>query len=102
MLVRGINSAAPCRYRYVDASTNIKQRKRLHQLLNQNNAANIPYDGENREPVKLITEFFNDEAIANVEEGARLIGGADLTQATAETNWKTQPHKWRCAERTAV
>ena len=76
MLVRGINSAASCRYCYVDASMNIKQRKRLLQLLNQNNAANIPYDGENREPVQLITEFFIDEAISNVEEGARLIGGA--------------------------
>ena len=80
-------------YRYVDVSTNIKQRKRLLQLLNQNNAANIPYDGENREPVQLITEFFIDEAISNVEEGARLIGGADPTRATAETNWKTQPHQ---------
>ena len=49
----------------------------LLQLLNQNNAANIPYDGENREPVQLITEFFIDEAISYVEEGARLIGGAD-------------------------
>ena len=48
----------------------------LLQLLNQNNAANIPYDGENREPVHLITEFFIDEAISYVEEGARLIGGA--------------------------
>ena len=47
----------------------------LLQLLNQNNAANIPYDGENREPVQLITEFFIDEAISYVEEGARLIGG---------------------------
>ena len=56
---------------------NIKQRKRLLQLLNQNNAANIPYDGENREPVQLITEFFIDEAISYAEEGARLIGGAD-------------------------
>ena len=51
-------------------------KKRLLQLLNQNNAANIPYDGENREPVQLITEFFIDEAISYVEEGARLIGGA--------------------------
>ena len=34
-----------------------------------------------------------DEAISNVEEGARLIGGADLTRATAETSTKTQPHK---------
>ena len=75
MLVRGINSAASCRYRYVDASTNIKQRKRLLQPLNKNNAANIPYNGENREPVQLITEFFIDEAISNVEEGGRLIGG---------------------------
>ena len=49
----------------------------LLQLLNQNNAADIPYDGENREPVQLITEFFIDEAISYVEEGARLIGGAD-------------------------
>ena len=49
----------------------------LLQLLNQNNAANIPYNGENREPVQLITEFFIDEAISYVEEGARLIGGAD-------------------------
>ena len=49
----------------------------LLRLLNQNNAANIPYDGENREPVQLITEFFIDEAISYVEEGARLIGGAD-------------------------
>ena len=56
---------------------NIKQRKRLLQLLNENNAANIPYDGENREPVQLITEFFIDEAVSYVEEGARLIGGAD-------------------------
>ena len=84
----------------------------LLQLLNQNNAANIPYDGENREPVQLITEFFIDEAISYVEEGARLIGGAliggadehntsdcgdelesaapmNTTRATAETNWKT-------------
>ena len=45
---RGINSAASCQCRCVDASTNIKQRKRLLQLLNQNSAANIPYDGENR------------------------------------------------------
>ena len=43
----------------------------LLQLLNQNNAANIPYDGENREPVQLITEFFIDEAISYVEEEAR-------------------------------
>ena len=77
MLVRGINSAASCRCRFVDASTNIKQRKRLLQLLNQNNAANIPYDGENRELVQLITEFFIDEAISNVEEGVRLIGSAE-------------------------
>ena len=77
MLVKGINSSASCRYRYVDASTNIEQRKRLFQLLNQNNAANSPYDGENREPVQLITEFFIDEAISNVEEGARLIGGVE-------------------------
>ena len=49
----------------------------LLQLLNQNDAANIPYDGENRELVQLITEFFIDEAISNVEEGVRLIGGAD-------------------------
>ena len=77
MLVRSINSAASCRYRYVDASMNIKQRKRLLQLLNQNNAANIPHDGENREPVQLITEFFIDEAISNVEEGARLTSGAE-------------------------
>ena len=48
----------------------------LLQLLNQNNAANVPYDSENREPVQLITEFFIDEAISYVEEGARLIGGA--------------------------
>ena len=60
----------------MDASTNTKQRKLL-QLLNQNNAANIPYDGENREPVQLITEFFIDKAISYVEEGARLIGGPD-------------------------
>ena len=93
MLVRGINSAASCRYRYVDASTNIKQRKRLLQLLNQNNAANIPYDSENREPVQLITEFFIDEAVSNIEEGMRLIGSANLTRATAETSTKTQPHK---------
>ena len=56
---------------------NIKQRKRLLQLFNQNNAANIPYDGDNREPVQLIAEFFIDEAISNVEEGARLICGAE-------------------------
>ena len=77
MWVKGINCAASCRYRYVDASTDIKQRKRLLQLLNQNNAANIPYDRENREPVQVITEFFIDEAISNVEEGARLIGSAE-------------------------
>ena len=53
----------------------------LLQLLNQNNAANIPYDGENREPVQLITEFFIDEAISYVEEGARLIGGALIGDA---------------------
>ena len=76
MLVRGINSAVSCRYRYVDANTNIKQTKQLLKLLNQNNAVNIPYDGENREPVQLITEFFINEAISNVEEGVRLIGGA--------------------------
>ena len=53
----------------------------LLQLLNQNNAANIPYNGENREPVQLITEFFIDEAISYVEEGARLIGGALIVSA---------------------
>ena len=77
MLVKGINSAASCRYRYVDANTNIEQRKRLLQLLDQNNAANIPSDGENRKPVQLVTDFFINEAISNVEEGARLIGGAE-------------------------
>ena len=78
MLVKGINSAASCRYRYVDANTNIKQRKRLLQLLDQNNAANILSDGESREPVQLVTDFFINEAISNVvEEGARLIGGAE-------------------------
>ena len=77
MLVRGINSAASCRVSLRWCNTNIKQRKRLLQLLNQNNAANIPYDGENREPVELITEFFIEEAISNVEEGARLIGGTE-------------------------
>ena len=75
--MKGINSAASCRYRYVDANTNIEQRKRLLQLLDQNNAANIPLDGENREPVQLVTDFFINEAIFNVEEGARLIGGAE-------------------------
>ena len=34
------------------------------------------FDGENREPVQMITEFFIYEAISNVEEGARLIGSA--------------------------
>ena len=77
MLVKGLNSAASCRYRYVDVNTNIEQRKRLLQLLDQNNAANIPSDGENREPVQLVTDFFINEAISNVEEGARLIGGAE-------------------------
>ena len=77
MLVKGINSAASCRYRYLDANTNIKQRKRLLQLLDQNNAANILSDGENREPVQLVTDFFINEAISNVKEGARLIGGAE-------------------------
>ena len=77
MLVKGLNSAASCRYRYVDANTNIEQRKRLLQLLDQNNAANIPSDGENREPVQLVTDFFINEAISNFEEGARLIGGAE-------------------------
>ena len=77
MLVKGINSATSCRYRYVDANTNIKQRKRLLQLLDQNNAANILSDGENREPVQLVTDFFINEAIFNVEEEARLIGGAE-------------------------
>ena len=56
---------------------NIKQRKRLLQLLDQNNAANILSDGENREPVQLVSDFFINEAIFNVEEGARLIGGAE-------------------------
>ena len=43
----------------------------------------------------MITEFFIDEAISNVKEGVRLIGGAEesapknTTRATAETNWKT-------------
>ena len=77
MLVKGINSAASCRYCYVDANTNIEQRKRLLQLLDQNNAANIPSDGENREPVQLVTDFFINKAISNIEEGARLIGGAE-------------------------
>ena len=77
MLVKGINSVASCRYRYVDANTNIEQIKRLLQLLDQNNAANIPSDGENREPVQLVTDFFINKAISNVEEGARLIGGAE-------------------------
>ena len=77
MLGKGINSAASCRYRYVHANTNIEQRKRLLQLLDQNNAANIPSVGENREPVQLVTDFFINEAISNVEEGARLIGSAE-------------------------
>ena len=76
MLVKGINSAASCRYRYIDANTNIEQRKLL-QLLDQNNAANIPSDGENREPVQLVIDLFINEAISKVEEGARLIGGAE-------------------------
>ena len=96
MLVKGINSAASCRYRYVDANTNIEQRKRLHQLLDQNNAANIPSDGETREPVQLVTDFFINEAISNVEEGARLIGGAEehkTSDCGDEVKWMTQPHK---------
>ena len=75
--MKGINSAASCQYRYVDANTNIEQIKRLLQLLDQNNAANIPLDGENREPVQLLTDFFINKAISNVEEGARLIGDAE-------------------------
>ena len=53
---------------------NIEQRKRLLQLLDQNNATNIPSDGENREPVQLV---FINKAISYVEEGVRLIGGAE-------------------------
>ena len=77
MLVMGINSAVSCQYRYVDASLNVKRRKQLLQLLNQSNAANIPYDSENREPVQLITEFFIDKATSDNEEGARLVGGTE-------------------------
>ena len=95
MLVKGINSAASCWYRYVDANTNIEQRKRLLQLLDQNNAANIPSDGENREPVQLVTDFFINEAISNVEEGARLIGAEEhkTSDCGDEVKWMTQPHK---------
>ena len=74
MLVRGINNAV-CQYRNVDVSLNIKRRKR--QLLNQSNAANIPYNGENREPVQLITGSFIDEPTSDDEEGVKLIGGVE-------------------------
>ena len=58
-------------------SIDIKQRKWLLQLLNQTNAANIPYDGENGELVQLITEFLIDEPTSDDEEGARLIYDAE-------------------------
>ena len=94
MLVREINSAASCQYCYVDARMDIKRRKQLLQRLSQSNAANIPYDGENRELVQLITEFFIDKATSDDEEGARLIDSAEenTRRATAEMNWKTQLH----------
>ena len=92
MLVKGINSAASCRYRYVDANTNIEQIKQLLQLLDQNNAANIPSGGENRETVQLITDFFINKAISNVKrERDWSVAPKNTTQATAETNWMTQP-----------
>ena len=56
----------------------------------------------------MITEFFIDEAISNVEEGARLIGGAEesapknATRATAETNWKTSPSVTVCRAHSSV
>ena len=77
MLARVINSAASCQFHSVDASIDIKRRKRLFQLLNQSNAANIPYDCENGELVQLKTEFFIDEPTSDGEEGAKLIDGAE-------------------------
>ena len=56
---------------------NNKRRKQLLQILNQSNAANIPYDGENGELVQLITELFIDEPTLNNKEGARLTGGTE-------------------------
>ena len=56
----------------------------------------------------MITEFFIDEAVSNVEEGARLIGGAEefalknATRATAETNWKTTPSVTVCGAHSRV
>ena len=74
MLVRGTNSTASCQYCYVDARLDIKRKKRLLQLLNQSNAANIPYGGKNGKLVQVITELFIDEPTSDDEEGARLIG----------------------------
>ena len=75
--MRGINSAASCHYHCVDASTDIKRRKRLIQFLNQCNAENIPYDCENGELVQLETKFFIDVPTSDVEDGERLIGDAE-------------------------
>ena len=56
----------------------------------------------------MITEFFIDKAISNVEKGARLIGGAEewapknVTRATAETNWKTTPSVMVCGAHSSV
>ena len=61
MLVRGKQ------FHFVDASMDMKLRKRQLQLLNQSNAANIPYDGENGELVQLITEFLVDEPTSDSE-----------------------------------
>ena len=55
----------------------IKRRKRLLQLLNQSNAANIPYDGENGEVLQLIAEIFIDKPTFDDEEEATLIGGTE-------------------------
>ena len=54
-----------------------KRKKRLLHLLNQSNAANIPYDGENGELVQLITEFFIDDEPTSDDEEEEVIGGAE-------------------------
>ena len=89
MLVRGLNSAASCHCRYVDASLNIKQRKLL-KLLNQSNAASIPYEVKT-ESHSNWQQLSVKQLLMAKRECNWLAAPKNTKLATAETNWKTTP-----------
>ena len=99
--LRGINSAASCQYRYIDANMDMKRRKQLLQLLNQSNAPNILYDSENGEQVQLITEFFIDKPTSDDEEGVRFTGGAKQHKTSDELE-NTTPLVIMCRAQSSV